>query len=368
MNGDGRGELPAEFLDLVDDYCSGLIDETGVRRLEADLLESAEARRHFAEYFHHHTEIQFAVRAGQAAEAVLERLASPGAGAARRGRSGAARRSPARARCGVAWMGLAALLATAAAVVVWLGSGRPVASAADRRPAKPAGENIAWLVNAQDCRWDEHGPEARAATCEPARSCAWSGGWPRSSSTAARGSSSRDRPASSSSRAVGAAPQRHADRPGARPRPRVHRAHRRTARSSTWGPNSGCRSTTAARPRVRVFTGEVEAFPLVSDRAGRSRRDDPPGPGGPDRRPHGRPSSRPAPRRTPCTTSGPSCRRRSVTPRTLQPRLHPPRPGHAPRRRGPRDRADPPAARHRGRPARARSQPPPRPRPPAPWS
>src|SRR5262249_25350580 len=52
---------------------------------------------------------------------------------------------------------LAALLATAAAVLVWLGfaSGRP--SPVRPTPGKSAGENIAWLVNAQDCRWDDAG-------------------------------------------------------------------------------------------------------------------------------------------------------------------------------------------------------------------
>ena len=68
-------ELPDDFLDLVDAYCSGLIDDDGIHRLEAILLGSDPARRHFARYFHHHTEIQFAVRATHAADAALDRLA-----------------------------------------------------------------------------------------------------------------------------------------------------------------------------------------------------------------------------------------------------------------------------------------------------
>ena len=42
-----------------------------------------------------------------------------------------------------------------------------------RRPpaGEPAEENVAWLVNAQDCLWDDAGPAARAATCAPARTC-----------------------------------------------------------------------------------------------------------------------------------------------------------------------------------------------------
>ena len=58
------------------------------------MLESAAARRHFVDYFHHHTEIHFAVRAGRAAEAVLDRLA--------------ASTRPARAWPGQAAVGLAA--------------------------------------------------------------------------------------------------------------------------------------------------------------------------------------------------------------------------------------------------------------------
>ena len=41
------------------------------------MLESDAARRHFVEYFHHHTEIQFAIRAGRAADAVLDQLSFP---------------------------------------------------------------------------------------------------------------------------------------------------------------------------------------------------------------------------------------------------------------------------------------------------
>jgi ferric-dicitrate binding protein FerR (iron transport regulator) len=158
MSGDGRGDLPAEFFDLVDEYCSGLIDESGAGRLEAYLLGSSGARRHFAEYFQHHTEIHFAIRAGRAAGAVLERLASeehhPRDGEAaspwRRHRPWSVRGR---------WMGLAALVAAAAVVVAWLGwrsepGSKPnsVAGAGD-----PAEENVAWLVNAQDCRWDDAG-------------------------------------------------------------------------------------------------------------------------------------------------------------------------------------------------------------------
>src|SRR6185312_9410408 len=92
MSGDGRGELSAEFFDLVDEYCSGIIEESGVRRLEGYLLGGGAARRHFVEYFHHHTEIHFEVRAGRAADAVLERLAGEGPRAIGRDERAPARR------------------------------------------------------------------------------------------------------------------------------------------------------------------------------------------------------------------------------------------------------------------------------------
>jgi hypothetical protein len=156
MSGDGRGELPAEFFDLVDEYCSGLIDESGVGRLEAQLLGSLAARRHFVEYFHHHTEIHFEVRAGRAADAVLERLAGEDPGAVGRDERASARRRwtlPVPGR----WLSLAALVAAAASVIVWLGFGTGHAPAPSSVPILSVGGNIAWLVNAQDCLWDEPG-------------------------------------------------------------------------------------------------------------------------------------------------------------------------------------------------------------------
>jgi hypothetical protein len=156
MMGDRRGELTAEFLDLVDDYCSGLIDDAGMHRLEGYLAGSAPARRHFVEYFHHHTEIHFAVRARRAADAVLERLASQVDVA-----GGPGSRDPVRGRRAWnvrrLWLGLAAIAATVVAAVAgipvarrWLHPGPPAAS-------MPTDENVAWLVNAQNCQWDDAG-------------------------------------------------------------------------------------------------------------------------------------------------------------------------------------------------------------------
>jgi hypothetical protein len=152
MSGAGHGQLPDDLIDLVDLYCSGLIDEEGFHRLESMLLDSPAARDHFVAYFHHHTLIQFAIHAGRAADAVLDQL-TPAPETQKHGR-GAVHRwlSRPRYRGWVAAAALVALLATGIAAARIRGSIWPlrkVAAVAD----KPATGSIAWLVNAQDCRW-----------------------------------------------------------------------------------------------------------------------------------------------------------------------------------------------------------------------
>src|SRR5262249_591356 len=65
----GRNDPPEPWLDLIDGYCSGLLDDEGHRRLESYLLASPEARRAFVAYFQMHTELEFAVRARNPASA-----------------------------------------------------------------------------------------------------------------------------------------------------------------------------------------------------------------------------------------------------------------------------------------------------------
>jgi hypothetical protein len=152
MTTPGPAHLPAEYFDLVDLYCSGLIDDDGIRRLESILLSSALARAHFVDYFHHHTEILFAVRADRAATAVLDQLV-PRADRAGRAPVPSSRwfaRIPSRP-----WIGIAAgvLVVAGLLALARIGARRrdvPLQAGAARETA-PA--NIAWLVNAQDCRW-----------------------------------------------------------------------------------------------------------------------------------------------------------------------------------------------------------------------
>ena len=147
MNSEGCGVLPAGFFDLVDEYCSDVIDQAGIERLEAILLASVDARRYFVAYLQHHTEIHFAVRADRAVGVVLDRLEVEGAAIESRHSNGPSRRGWFR----VGWIGLAGLVAAVAVGVIG-----PWAMVPDRpiTPVASDSRNVAWLVNAQDCIWD----------------------------------------------------------------------------------------------------------------------------------------------------------------------------------------------------------------------
>jgi hypothetical protein len=145
-------ELPGGFLDLLDLYCSELIDDHELRRLEAMLIEDERARRYFVEYFHHHTEIHFAVRARLAAESVLEQLSARSATPSRAAQS--TRRWNPRL-LSRRWTGLAAGIALVIGIgaVIRISGSMALFRGGSAAAARPAGANIAWLVNAQDCQW-----------------------------------------------------------------------------------------------------------------------------------------------------------------------------------------------------------------------
>ena len=150
--------LPDPLGDLIEAYCDGVISEPGMQRLEAYLLQDEQARRAFVAAFHLHTELHFAMRARRATVAALERVAA----IAPAGSPGGAK----------SWSGgravfskpllvgaiLAASLLLTVLVAAWISAGRrppnEVASSAKQPSDRDAG-NIAWLVNAQDCRWAE---------------------------------------------------------------------------------------------------------------------------------------------------------------------------------------------------------------------
>jgi hypothetical protein len=156
-------DLPEDFLDLADGYCSGLLGDDGLRRLEAQLLASPAARRAFVSYFQMHTELEFAVRARKSASAALDQMDGDGCGdgncpADTANRPGG-RRAGSRTHVSL-WYAVAAgvLIAVGAYALGNLGqpSARPAREAVS---SKPTAANVAWLVNAQDCEWTGGGSE-----------------------------------------------------------------------------------------------------------------------------------------------------------------------------------------------------------------
>jgi hypothetical protein len=153
-----RKPWPDEFLSLVDRYCAGLIDDEELRRLEAYLLAHEEARREFVAYFQMHTDLEFAIRARNAASAVLDRMdfQRAGTGVAPDNAGPTVRRLRTRALTRLTrWPTIAAGVFLAITGFALGHLGRPLARPAPNGPAgaRPSSGNVAWLVNAQDCLW-----------------------------------------------------------------------------------------------------------------------------------------------------------------------------------------------------------------------
>ena len=153
--------------------------------------------------------------------------------------------------------------------------------------AKPSTGNIAWLVNAQDCRWAGQ-DQKPSRDMQAGKVLRLERGlaeieFDQGARVILQGPAGLELISASSAllhygTLTARVPARRTD----------SRSFHRVARSSTSAPSLACRSMTAARPRVRVFKGEVEAFPLVVRPRWRPRSDGSPGSDGPDRRPHGR--------------------------------------------------------------------------------
>lgn len=159
--------LPDSFRDRVDAYCSELIEADDFRTLEDELVANEAARRYFVDYLRLHAELGFAARARRAAAAALSRFEGREVAVVARPapRPGADGRPRPGRRAGLRRLALGGLAAAVGLVGVGLvvipRGGRMAAvftptnpAAAPQRPA-----NVAWLVNAQDCRWAE-GTEA----------------------------------------------------------------------------------------------------------------------------------------------------------------------------------------------------------------
>ena len=182
--------VPAELYDLINEYCSDLIDEAGIRRLEALLLESEAARRFFADYFQHHTEIQFAVRrAGRPMRSWSNSRPGRTNPAAMAGRMGSVQdpTRPGRAlRRGDRHHGRGCGRRSRSRPRLGRRSGSRSGGLAAAPVAKAPVANVAWLVNAQDCSWSHTG-ERPGRNMLAGKSLPSIAGWPRSSSTAGAG-------------------------------------------------------------------------------------------------------------------------------------------------------------------------------------
>ncbi len=147
--------LAGSCSDLIEAYCDGVIGEEDVRRLEAYLLPNADSRREFVAAFHLHTELQFVMRARRAADGALQRVrASAPAEQEKMASSSIGGRvwqlRPRLMKGALACLVFAAVLGALLIVLLRF----PVASSALSRSSSDRGdENVAWLVNAQDCQW-----------------------------------------------------------------------------------------------------------------------------------------------------------------------------------------------------------------------
>ncbi|QEH34260.1 FecR protein [Aquisphaera giovannonii] len=151
---------PPRLGELIELYCDGLIDDAGLRELEALLRGSDAARLEFVRAFHAHTELAFAVRSRRATDEVLESVLAGRAQADPPPRPGgvAAGTGPARRwRRPAAIAGIAAGALLAAGACAWyLRGGRGVPAGHDPSATRGGGlpfGNVAWLLNAQDCVW-----------------------------------------------------------------------------------------------------------------------------------------------------------------------------------------------------------------------
>ncbi|HYT92414.1 MAG TPA: FecR domain-containing protein [Gemmataceae bacterium] len=125
-----------EFLkDAIDDYLHGLLDEARLQELEEALRADADLRRYFVRYARLHTDLHLEVRARQAGDRAL------GAACGLAG-------EPVKPQAGRRRMAfaVAASLLLGIGVAWWLLAG----ARQDRSEPERA---VAWLVNAQNCRW-----------------------------------------------------------------------------------------------------------------------------------------------------------------------------------------------------------------------
>ncbi|WP_020474815.1 FecR domain-containing protein [Zavarzinella formosa] len=125
--------------ELIDEYIEGTITPERLATLEGMLAADAELRRYFVRYCGLNTDLHLHVKSASAAERALSAILPKKPEPVRR------------------WPKLAAVAGGFLAILLlggWLLRPRPVPPS----PIIPVSEDIAWLVNAQNCEWDDRQP------------------------------------------------------------------------------------------------------------------------------------------------------------------------------------------------------------------
>ena len=137
-------EIPEDLRDLIDDYLDGAIDECRLQELETRLQADDQARRYFVRYCRLHTDLDLEARAQQAGERAMKSVNEPNRTAVPFARFGG--------RAFPRW----ALGLTAAGIVMGIGLWAFLKFAQAPVEVNRPHEEIAWLINAQNCQWAEN--------------------------------------------------------------------------------------------------------------------------------------------------------------------------------------------------------------------
>lgn len=142
--------VPDDLRDLIDAYVAGDIEETQLCNLEQRLVADSAARHYFVRYCHLETQLHLEMRGRRAGAKALQRLETAESNSAAPfarsrtepgvGRTGTPRARVSRRR--VLGVVAATLLLTLVSLGWWF-------------TARQAGVQVAWLANAQNCRWSD---------------------------------------------------------------------------------------------------------------------------------------------------------------------------------------------------------------------
>jgi ferric-dicitrate binding protein FerR (iron transport regulator) len=139
-------DISENVQDLIDAYVDGTIDDGRLQDLEAMLRGHAEVRSYFVRYCRLHTDLDLEARARQASKRVLKTINAPEPASA------SARKTRFASTTLNSWLGAAAvLILTVFGVWAWWRPHQESPLEKDRTR-----EEIAWVINAQNCQWAEN--------------------------------------------------------------------------------------------------------------------------------------------------------------------------------------------------------------------